>query len=159
MPIRRAKRRPAAKTRIRSSAREYGTGELTLTVPNAAETIRTGIDLTMAAMGARGEPVSPAETGGVALALEADALFARTTSNAAAGLAAAGADASRLRLGLEGSYVLAVAGGAALTPSLGIGLRRDGGERRRVPAWNSAATSPSSIPGAALPQSSPRTVC
>ena len=106
----------------------YGTGELTLTVPHAADSIRTGIDLTMAAMGARGELVSPAETGGVELALEADALFARTTSNAAAGLAAAEADASRLRLGLEGSYALALGGGSSLTPSLKIGLRRDDGD-------------------------------
>ena len=33
-----------------------------------------------------------------------------------------------LRLGLEGSYALPFGGGASLTPSLGIGLRRDGGD-------------------------------
>ena len=56
----------------------------------------------------------------------------RTTSEAASGpsglLAAAVADVSRLRLGLEGSLDLAVAGGGWLTPTVELGLRHDGGD-------------------------------
>ena len=43
-------------------------------------------------------------------------------------LAAAVADVSRLRLGLEGSLDLALAGGGLLTPTVELGLRHDGGD-------------------------------
>ena len=56
----------------------------------------------------------------------------RTTSDAASGssglLAATVADVSRLRLGLEGSLDLAVAGGGWLTPTVELGMRHDGGD-------------------------------
>ena len=44
------------------------------------------------------------------------------------GLGAADADVTRLRLGLEGSRAITFAGGATLTPSVEIGVRRDGGD-------------------------------
>ena len=106
----------------------YGKGELTLSLADGAEPIHTDIDMTMAASGARGDLVSRTGAEGPALALEADVLFARTSSEAAADLTAANADVSRLRLGLEGSYALAFDSGATLTPTVELGVRHDGGD-------------------------------
>ncbi len=79
-----------------------------------------------------GDLVSGGPEGGPSLAIESDALFVRTTSEAASGpsglLAAAVADVSRLRLGLEGSMELALAGGESLRPTVELGLRHDGGD-------------------------------
>ena len=107
----------------------YGQGDLALMM-QGGESYHTAMDLTMAAVGARGDLVRQA--GGLSLALESDALLVRTTSAAAVGpsglLAAAVADVSRLRLGLEGSLDLALAGGGLLTPTVELGLRHDGGD-------------------------------
>ena len=109
----------------------YGQGDLMLTLKDG-ESYRTDMDLTMAAAGVRGDLVSGEPTGGPSLALESDALFVRTTSEVASGpsglLAAAEADVSRLRLGLEGSLDLALAGGELLRPMVELGLRHDGGD-------------------------------
>ena len=105
----------------------YGRGALTLTREGEAP-LETDIDMTMAAGGMRGEMLAAGETGGFGLALESDALFVRTTSDAIPGLAAAEADVSRLRLGLEGSYELALDGGGTLVPSLEAAVRHDGGD-------------------------------
>ena len=83
-----------------------GMGELTPT-PGLGEAIETDLRLWMAATGVRGELLKRAGPAGPALALEADGLFVRTgtaaVSGAAGDLAAVTADASRLRLRLEGS--------------------------------------------------------
>ena len=109
----------------------YGQGELAVMMEDG-ESYRTGMDLTMASAGVRGDLVSARQAGDLWLAVESDALFVRTTSAAASGpsglLAAAVADVSRLRLGLEGSVDLAVAGGGWLTPTVELGLRHDGGD-------------------------------
>ena len=105
----------------------YGRGALTLTREGEAP-LETDIDMTMAAGGMHGEMLAAGETGGFGLALESDALFVRTTSDAIPGLAAAEADVSRLRLGLEGSYELALDGGGTLVPSLEAAVRHDGGD-------------------------------
>ncbi len=108
----------------------YGLGDLRLGMKDG-ESYRTGMDLRMAAAGVRGDLVSPRKAGNLALAIESDALFVRTTSDASSDpsglLAAAVADVSRLRLGLEGSLDLALAGGW-LTPTVELGLRHDGGD-------------------------------
>ena len=106
----------------------YGKGNIKLTQPDTTETIRTGIDLAMVAVGARGDLMPRTEAAGFDLALTTDALMVRTTSAAAAGLAATDADVSRLRLGLDGSWLVALDSGASLTPSIGIGMRHDGGD-------------------------------
>ena len=85
----------------------YGEGNIKLTQPDTTETIRTGIDLAMVAVGARGDLMPRTEAAGFDLALTTDALMVRTTSAAAAGLAATDADVSRLRLGLDGSWLVA----------------------------------------------------
>ena len=113
----------------------YGDGSLTLE-PRAedgthAGAIRTGLDLRMAAVGLRGVAVDGGDDG-VTLAVKTDAMVVRTRSDAVSGtggnLAAAEAEVTRLRLGLEGSRPFPLADGSTLTPSAGIGLRRDGGD-------------------------------
>ena len=114
----------------------YGEGSLTLDPGDAdgARTgaIRTGQDLTMMAVGLRGVLVQAPETGGIELAVTTDAMGVRTRSAAVGGgsgnLAAATAEVMRLRLGLEGSRPFRLADGSVLTPSVEIGMRRDGGD-------------------------------
>ena len=105
----------------------YGQGTLTLN-DERDDALETDIDFTMLAGGMRGEVLGGGETGGLGLAVESDALIARTGSEGIAGLPAAAATVSRLRLGLEGSYELALDGGGTLTPTLEMGFRHDGGD-------------------------------
>ena len=109
----------------------YGQGDLALMM-QGGESHHTAMDLTMAAVGVRGDLVSRRQAGGLSLAFESDALLVRTTSAAVADpsglLAAAVADVSRLRLGLESSLELGLAGGRLLTPTVELGLRHDGGD-------------------------------
>ena len=109
----------------------YGQGDLALMM-QGGESHHTAMDLTMAAVGVRGDLVSARQAGGLSLAFESDALLVRTTSAAVSDpsglLAAAVADVSRLRLGLESSLELGLAGGRLLTPTVELGLRHDGGD-------------------------------
>ena len=109
----------------------YGQGDLALMM-QSGESHHTAMDLTMAAVGVRGDLVSRRQAGGLSLAFESDALLVRTTSAAVSDpsglLAAAVADVSRLRLGLESSLELGLAGGRLLTPRVELGLRHDGGD-------------------------------
>ncbi len=107
----------------------YGSGRLTLT-PKAAAPIGADMDLAMGALGLRGTVVAAPEEGGPELAMTTDAMAVRTSTGAGRGpggrLAAAEADATRLRLGLEGSWRGARAGDPV--PTLEIGVRHDGGD-------------------------------
>ena len=111
-----------------------GSGRLTLDLDGgASERYGTDLSMTLAAAGVRGELVAPAEASGFALALKADALWVRTESEGVSApgignLAGARADASRLRAVLDGSRRFALSGGRALTPSVELGLRHDGGD-------------------------------
>ena len=108
----------------------YGEGSLTLK-PEKQAVIRTDLDLWMAAAGLRGVLVDGG-TDGPTLAAKSDAMIVRTASDAVSGgsgnLAAAEAEVTRLRLGLEGSQPFQLADGATLTPSVEIGVRHDGGD-------------------------------
>ena len=110
----------------------YGRGELTLTEDRTGNGIETETGMVMGAFGARGVLLSAAETGGFELTARSDALLMRMTSaaveTAPGRLEAAGADTSRVRLALEGSHEVKLASGGALTPSLELGLRHDGGD-------------------------------
>ena len=82
---------------------------------------------------APGATLDFAVTLGFALALKADAFWVRTESAAArapgvGNLAAARADATRVRAVLDGSRTFALAGGRTVAPSLALGLRHDGGD-------------------------------
>ena len=110
----------------------YGTGDLTLKVDDK-ETWTTDTTMEMAAAGARSVLLSAAESGGVEMAVRTDAQLVRMTSDAATGsdggnLAATEGDTSRVRVMLEGSRAFELEGGGALTPSLELGLRHDGGD-------------------------------
>ncbi|MCY4480874.1 MAG: hypothetical protein OXB97_13370, partial [Rhodospirillales bacterium] len=113
----------------------YGDGSLTLE-PRAedgarAEAIGTDLDLMMAAAGLRGVALDGGGDG-LTLAVKTDALIVRAASDAVSGpggnLAAAEAEVTRLRLGLEGSRPFLLTDGSVLTPSMEIGLRHDGGD-------------------------------
>ena len=113
----------------------YGAGEVTLATALGG---RYSADTTwrMAAAGLRGDLLeAPMEGSGPALALTSDALWARTASEKTLDLAASASDVTRLRLGLEGSWRLALDGGgagaqsgASLVPKLEVGARHDGGD-------------------------------
>ena len=114
------------------AAAGYGEGTLTLTPEGldgeSRAAMRTDLDLMMGAVGLRGVALAAAPGGGPELAVAADAIGVRTATARARGLAAAEADVTRLRLGLEGSWAVRIADGAALTPSMAVGVRHDGGD-------------------------------
>ena len=125
-----------------------GTGQLTLDLDDgAAERYRADLSMTLAAMGVRGDLLTPTEAGGFALAVKADAFWVRTESEAVSmpgvgNLAGARADASRMRAVLDGSRTFALAGGATLTPSLELGqFAMTGATRRPERAWSSGPVS------------------
>ncbi len=114
----------------------YGTGEVTLKTAMGGS-YKADTTWSMAAAGLRGDLLAPPEEGsGPALAVTSDALWTRTSSEKTRDLAASDSDATRLRLGLEGSYRMALEGGghpgsgsgASITPKLEIGARHDGGD-------------------------------
>ena len=107
----------------------YGAGGLMLT-PGAGAPIETGLSMAMAAGGGRGELFQSSD--GLTLAFKADALWVGTRSEAASGpsgkLDSTQASVNRLRTAIEGSKSLTVANRMALTPSVEIGIRQDGGD-------------------------------
>ena len=111
-----------------------GTGRLTLDLDgSAAERYGADLAMSLAAVGMKGDLVTPAEAGGFALAFRADAFRVRTESAAVStpgvgNLAGARADASRLRAMLDGSRTFVLADGGTVTPSLSLGVRHDGGD-------------------------------
>ena len=115
------------------TAAGYGAGEVTVT-PEGQEALTADLTMTMGAAGIRSELLTPAEDGGLALAVKGDGRFTRTSSGSASGtggrLEASDADAWLLHTGVEGARRFALGGGdgATLTPSFELGLRLDGGD-------------------------------
>ncbi len=110
----------------------YGSGTLTLT-PEGQAPLETDMDLALAAAGVRGVVVAAPPDGGPELAVKTDALAVRTSSDAVTGgaggsLAAATADVTRVRLGLEGTWRGLALGTGTLAPRLEVGVRHDGGD-------------------------------
>ena len=115
----------------------YGAGELTVT-PKEPGTggdgpaIHADLDLRMAAVGLRGT-ILDGGADGLTLIGKTDAMAVQTASGRGRGtdggnLEPARATVTRLRLGVEASRPVGLGGGAALTPSLEIGVRHDGGD-------------------------------
>ena len=115
----------------------YGAGELTVT-PKAPGTggdgpaIHADLDLRMAAVGLRGT-ILDGGADGLTLIGKTDAMAVQTASGRGRGtdggnLEPARATVTRLRLGVEASRPVGLGGGAALTLSLEIGVRHDGGD-------------------------------
>ena len=89
----------------------------------------TDLAMTMGALGVRGSLLEPSQPeGGLALAMRSDVLWVRMDTAAVEGMVATEADVSRLRLVLEGSRPVVLAAGGSLIPTLGVGLRHDGGD-------------------------------
>ncbi|WP_420604425.1 Calx-beta domain-containing protein [Methylobacterium sp.] len=106
----------------------HGTGEVTLK-PDVGGSLKSNLSWTMAAAGARGDLLPPPREGsGPTLALTADGLWARTSSEKTHELAASDSDATRFRVGLEGGYAIATEGGGRIVPRVEIGARHDGGD-------------------------------
>ena len=109
----------------------YGTGAMRLT-PDRATALESGLSMAMAAAGTRGELVGSRASGGFALAFKADALWVGTSvdgvDGAAGRLSASNAAVTRIRTGIEGSRGFVIGGRMALTPSVEVGLRQDGGD-------------------------------
>ena len=110
----------------------YGSGSLSLT-PDGQSALETGVSMAMTAVGTRGELIGSRATGGFALAFKADALWVGAGSDlldgAAGRLNASEAGVTRVRTALEGSRGYTLGGGRlSLTPSVEVGLRRDGGD-------------------------------
>ncbi|MDE0652235.1 MAG: fibronectin type III domain-containing protein [bacterium] len=108
----------------------YGRGSLALT-PEGAGELETGMSMAMTAVGTRGELFG--STGGLALAFKADALWVGATTELLEGpagrLNASETGVTRVRTALEGSRGFALGGGrVSLTPTVEVGLRRDGGD-------------------------------
>ena len=110
----------------------FGTGAMTMTqeanATRARVVTRTDVEMRLAAAGARGALLEAGQAGGMDLALKADAFIVEMESEKAANTVATGADASRVRLGLEGRRSFETGGSAAFTPGLEVGLRHDGGD-------------------------------
>ena len=109
----------------------WGTGDMTIAQAAKGErkalVTRADIGMRLAAAGGRGALLEADGTGGMDLALETDAFFVETESEAVSNEGDTTAEASRLRLALEGSRAFET-GGGVLTPGLELGLRHDGGD-------------------------------
>ena len=109
----------------------YGTGDMTIVQAaneNQSERVtRTDIEMRLIAGGGRGALMEADETGGIDLALKADAFYVETEAQAVSNEGSTTGVASRVRLALEGSRAFQV-GGGVLTPGLELGLRHDGGD-------------------------------
>ena len=109
-----------------------GTGDMTIVQAANEEgqperVTRTDIGMRLAAAGGRGALMEADETGGIDLALKADAFVVETESEAVSNEGNTTGEASRLRLILEGSRSFET-GGGVLKPGLEVGLRHDGGD-------------------------------
>ena len=106
-----------------------GQGEMTLEVEEKdvekKVEAETDIEMRMAAFGLRGELT---KMGGFDLAVKSDVLVAQTDADAADGIEALSAEATRLRVMLEASREVAMKNGGRFTPSVEAGLRHDGGD-------------------------------
>ena len=105
----------------------YGAGDMTIS-EDGGRPIKTDIDMTMAAVGVRGEVLDAGAGDALDLALRSDALWLHTTSDATPEMVAAKADVTRLRLMFDASRGFAGAGSRTLTPSIEAGVRRDAGD-------------------------------
>ena len=107
----------------------YGAGGLLLS-PGAGTPIETGLSMAMAAGGGRGQILGGGE--GFGLAFKADALWVGTSTDESNGpggrLRGTSAAVNRLRTAIEGSQSMTIAKWMALTPSVEIGIRQDGGD-------------------------------
>ena len=105
----------------------WGAGDLRLAATGRTKA-RTGMRLAMGAAGLRGVAMEAPAEGGAELAVKTDAMAVRTASAKIRGLAATESEATRLRVGVDGSWRGAEVAGGKLVPRLEVALRHDGGD-------------------------------
>ena len=101
----------------------YGRGRLT----SVGGRPGSGIAMRMGGLGMRGSLLSPGRLDRFDLALKSDAFLVQMNADPA-DRPALETSSNRLRLTLEGTRAVRRASGRTLTPSLEIGMRRDGGD-------------------------------
>ena len=111
----------------------FGTGDMTIVQAandrgQPERITRTDLEMRLGAVGGRGALLEAGERGGMDLALKADAFWVETEAEAVSNEGSTTADASRVRLLLEGSRAFETGGGGTFTPGLELGLRHDGGD-------------------------------
>ena len=105
-----------------------GTGEGDLQLTDGSITTNTDIDWSMAAAGLRSVLVPASGENSLQLSLVGDALWVETKADPVAGLSIPDAQASRLRLGLEGQHSMKISSGAEVISRLEFGIREDSGD-------------------------------
>ncbi|WP_034418080.1 hypothetical protein, partial [Candidatus Synechococcus spongiarum] len=105
----------------------YGWGQLSLTPDGAEREYRPGSTMVMGTVGLDGLLLDGGAEG-LSLSTTTDLLGLKTTTEQVDGLAGSEGSVSRLRMGLEAVRPVPLANGAALLPSLEVGVRHDGGD-------------------------------
>ena len=116
----------------------YGTGNMTI-AQEGDSPMKTDIDMSMAAIGARGTVLDAGAGDALDLAVRTDALWLRTTSEATSQMAKADATVTRLRLIIDASRGFAMGMDGMLTPSIEAGVRRDAGDAEEGTGFEVAA--------------------
>ena len=104
----------------------YGTGDMTI-AEDGGTPMKTDIDMTMAAIGARGQVLDTGTGDALDMAVRTDALWLRATSDATRKMGSAEADVTRLRLMIDAGRGFTV-GVGTLTPTIEAGVRHDAGD-------------------------------
>ena len=107
------------------AAMSRGEGELTLS-PDLGASIDTDIEMDMVAVGVRNELLT--RPNGFGLAVLSDVMSVETSSDAVSEMPGTSADATRIRLALEGSLTRSLADGGLFSASLEGGVRQDNGD-------------------------------
>ena len=126
----------------------YGTGNMTI-AQEGDSPMKTDIDMSMAAVGARGTVLDAGAGDALDLAVRTDALWLRTTSDATSQMAKADAAVTRLRLIIDASRGFAMGMDATLTPSIEAGVRRDAGDAEEGTGLEVGAGLATRAPGSA----------
>ena len=107
----------------------YGQGGLTFKMKQR-KAWQADTETLMAATGARGTVIGTPAASGFGLTMNSDALWllARSDKGGGGKLVPTSSEVSRLRLGLEGNYRIALDGGGYVTPKLVSGVRHDAGD-------------------------------
>ncbi|WP_025782642.1 autotransporter outer membrane beta-barrel domain-containing protein, partial [Candidatus Synechococcus spongiarum] len=105
----------------------YGRGELSVKPDGAEREYRPAANMVMGAVGLDGLLIDGGAEG-LSLTTTIDLLSQKTTTEQVDALSSSEGSVSRLRVGLEAGRPFPLANGAALLPSLDVGMRQDSGD-------------------------------
>ncbi len=126
----------------------YGAGSLSMT-PTVAATTQSGMSMTMAAGGMRGDLVGSG-AGAFGLAVKMDALWVNTATEDTGDLTATEATVTRLRTALEASGGYSSGRSLSVQHHVELGMRRDGGDAENGTGMDVAGGLSLSVPSAGL---------